>query len=209
VTRGKDSHEAIAKRFRAHEADILVGTQMIAKGLDFPKITLVGIISADIVLHFPDFRSPERTFQLLSQVAGRAGRGTSPGRAIVQTYTPEHYAIAGAAKHDYSSFYQQENAYRRQYGNPPYSRLAILIYVHADYERCQRETRKMHQRLKERIDSEGLEIDLIGPSPMFFGKVRGRFRWQIILRGSNPILPLAGLPLPQGWTVDVDPIGLL
>jgi len=209
VTRGRDSHERILKSFLAHEADILIGTQMIAKGLDIPKINLAGIISADTILHFPDFRSPERTFQLLSQVAGRAGRGASPGRAILQTYTPEHYAIACAAKHDYTSFYRQEITYRRQHENPPYSRLAILVYVHISYEKCQRETRRMYQRLKERIDSEGLEIDLIGPSPMFFRKARGRFRWQIIVRGLEPTCLLASLPLPQGWTVDVDPMGLL
>ena len=101
VTRGRDSHEAILARFLAHEADILIGTQMIAKGLDIPLVTLVGVVSADVALHLPDFRAGERTFQLLEQVAGRAGRGPKGGRVIIQTYTPDHYAIEAAAEHDY------------------------------------------------------------------------------------------------------------
>lgn len=209
VTRGKNSHERIAKSFLTHQADILIGTQMIAKGLDFPQVTLVGIISADTVLYLPDFRSSERTFQLLCQVAGRAGRGTSPGRAVVQTYTPEHYAIASAAKHDYASFYHQEMAYRQRHEYPPYSRLVSLVYAHPNNGTCQRESHRLCQQLRERIDSEGLEVDLIGPSPMFFQKVRGRFRWQIVLRGADPVRPLGGLSLPHGWMVDVDPLGLL
>jgi primosomal protein N' (replication factor Y) len=209
VTKGKNSHQRILDRFLAHQADILIGTQMIAKGLDLPEVTLVGIISADTVLHFPDFRAGERTFQLLSQVAGRAGRGSSPGRVIVQTYTPEHYAIAYGAKHDYVSLYHQEITFRQQYENPPFTRLASLIYTHPSADVCQREAGRVYHRLREKIDSEGMDITLIGPSPMFFQKVRGRFRWQIILRGSDPAHLLADLPLPQGWVVDIDPIGLL
>jgi primosomal protein N' (replication factor Y) len=209
ATRGKNSHQQILSRFRAHQADILIGTQMIAKGLDFPEVTLVGIISADTILHFPDFQSCERAFQLLSQVAGRAGRGASPGRVVAQTYAPEHYAIAHGSKHDYASFYRQEIAYRRQHGNPPFSRLASLVYSHTNNEICQRESQRLHHRLREQIDSEGLDIGLIGPAPMFFRKVRGRFRWQIILRGSDPAHLLADMPLPQGWAVNIDPVGLL
>jgi len=209
ATRGKNSHQQILSRFRAHQADILIGTQMIAKGLDFPEVTLVGIISADTILHFPDFQSCERAFQLLSQVAGRAGRGASPGRVVAQTYAPEHYAIAHGAKHDYASFYRQEIAYRRQHGNPPFSRLASLVYSHTNNEVCQRESQRLHHRLREQIDAEGLDIGLVGPAPMFFRKVRGRFRWQIILRGSDPAHLLADMPLPQGWAVNIDPVGLL
>jgi primosomal protein N' (replication factor Y) len=209
VTRGKNSYQQILGRFRDHHADILIGTQMIAKGLDFPEVTLVGIISADTILHFPDFQSCERAFQLLSQVAGRAGRGASPGRVVVQTYAPEHYAIAYGAKHDYASFYRQEIAYRRQHGNPPFSRLASLVYSHTNNEVCQRESQKLHHRLREQIDAEGLDIGLVGPAPMFFRKVRGRFRWQIILRGPDPARLLASMPLPQVWAVNIDPVGLL
>jgi len=182
---------------------------MVAKGLDIPEVTLVGIISADTILHFPDFRACERTFQLLSQVAGRAGRGPSPGRVIVQTYTPEHYAIACGAKHDYASLYHQEISYREQYENPPFNRLASLIYTHTNADVCRREAERVCHRLREKRDSEGIDVTLIGPSPMFFQKVRGRFRWQIILRGPDPAHLLADLPLPQSWVVDIDPIGLL
>ena len=209
ATGGKDAHERILSKFLSHQADILIGTQMIAKGLDLPLVTLVGVISADTALHFPDIRSCERTFQLLSQVAGRAGRGSSPGRAVVQTYTPEHYAITSGAKHDYASFYRQEIGYRRQYKNPPFSRLVSLVYTHTNAGMCRHGAERMHQRLMAKRDSEGIELGLIGPSPMFFGRIRGRYRWQIILRGADPTRLLAGLPLPRGWVVDVDPIGLL
>ena len=209
VTRGKNAHERILKSFLAHEADILIGTQMIAKGLDLPLVTLVGILSADTVLHLPDIRAGERTFQLLSQVAGRAGRGSSPGRVVVQTYAPEHYAIAWGARHDYISFYGQEINYRRQLRNPPFSRLVSLVYTHSNAEACRRGAVGMHQQLVKKRDSAGADIDLIGPAPMFFGRVRGRFRWQIILRGAAPTCLLGDLSLPQGWVVDVDPIVLL
>ncbi len=209
VTRGKNAHERILNSFLAHEADVLIGTQMIAKGLDLPLVTLVGILSADTVLHLPDIRAGERTFQLLSQVAGRAGRGSSPGRVVVQTYNPQHYAVACGAKHDYAGFYRQEINYRRQLKNPPFSRLVSLVYTHSNAEACRRGAEKVHQQLAERRDSTGADVDLLGPSPMFFGRLRGRFRWQIILRGSAPARLLGDLSLPQGWVVDVDPIVLL
>jgi len=209
ATRGKHSHEEILDKFLAHEADVLIGTQMIAKGLDLPLVTLVGVINADISLHLPDFRASERTFQILSQVAGRAGRGVLAGRVIVQSYTPEHYAIVCAAKHDYASFYEQEIALRRQYSNPPFSRLVRLLYTNPNNAVCQRETQRMHRLLKEERDSWGMDVSLIGPSPAFIQRVRGRFRWQIILRGDAPVRLLAELPIPQGWIVDVDPMSLL
>jgi primosomal protein N' (replication factor Y) len=209
VTRGRNAHERILKSFLAHEADILIGTQMVAKGLDLPLVTLVGVLSADTVLHFPDIRACERTFQLLSQVAGRAGRGSRPGRVIVQTYSPDHYAVAWGGKHDYASFYHQEIDYRRQLKNPPFSRLVSLVYAHSNAQACRQGAERMHQRLMEKSDSEGRDVDLIGPSPMFFGRLRGRFRWQIILRGQDPSCLLADVSLPQGWVVDVDPVGLL
>ena len=209
VTRGKHSHEEILDKFLAHEADVLIGTQMIAKGLDLPLVTLVGVINADISLHLPDFRASERTFQILCQVAGRAGRGILAGYVIVQSYTPEHYAIVCAAKHDYASFYEQEIALRRQYSNPPFSRLVRLLYTNPNNALCYREAQRMHRLLKEERDSWGMDVSLIGPSPAFIQRVRGRFRWQIILRGEDPVRLLAELPIPQGWTVDIDPVSLL
>ncbi len=209
ATRRKYSHQEILNKFRAHQADILIGTQMITKGLDLPQVTLVGVVSADTGLNLPDFRAGERTFQLLSQVAGRAGRGPSGGQAIFQTYSPEHYAIQAAAKHDYTLFYDKEIDYRRQLHNPPFSQLASLIYTHTNDALCQREAERMKHLIIEERDSKGIaDISVIGPAPAFIHRLRGRFRWQLILRGSEPSAFLSPVPIPQGWTVDIDPVGL-
>ncbi len=209
VTKGKYSHQEILNKFRTHQADILIGTQMVAKGLDLPLVTLVGVISADTSLNLPDFRAGERTFQLLSQVLGRAGRGALGGQVIIQTYSPEHYAIQTAAKHDYALFYEKEINYRRQLHNPPFTRLACLVYSHTNDTLCQRETERMKRRLIEEIESKGIDdLSLIGPAPAFIHKLRGRFRWQLILRGSEPSAFLSQIPIPQGWAVDIDPVGL-
>ncbi len=208
-TRGRHSHDEILGNFRRHQADILIGTQMIAKGLDLPLVTLVGVVSADVALNLPDFRAGERTFQLLSQVAGRAGRGTLGGRVIIQTYAPEHYAIQAASKHDYASFYEQEIDYRRQLRNPPFTRLACLVYSHTNDAQCQRQAEGMKRLLTQEMDSQGIAIELIGPAPAFIHRLRGRFRWQLILRGSDLSAFLSPITLPQGWTVDIDPLGLV
>ena len=210
VTKRKYSHQEILGKFRAHEADILIGTQMIAKGLDLPLVTLVGVVSADTGLNLPDFRAGERTFQLLTQVAGRAGRGPLGGQVIIQTYSPEHYAIQAAAKHDYALFYDKEIAYRRQLHNPPFTRLAILVYTHTNDALCQREAARMKRLLIEARDSRGVaDLNLIGPAPAFIHRLRGRFRWQLILRGSGLSAFLSSIPIPRGWTIDIDPVGLV
>ncbi|MCK5576881.1 MAG: primosomal protein N', partial [Dehalococcoidales bacterium] len=209
ATRRKDSHQEILDRFRRGDTDILIGTQMVAKGLDLPQVTLVGVISADTGLNLPDFRAGERTFQLLSQVTGRAGRGPRGGRAIIQTYSPKHYAIQAAVKHDYSAFYKQEISYRRQLANPPFSRLVRLTYSHTNDALCQREAERMKQLLISEINAAGThDVSLIGPAPAFIHRLRGRFRWQLVLRGSAPNPLLFQIAIPQGWAVDVDPIGL-
>jgi primosomal protein N' (replication factor Y) len=210
VTRGRDQHEAILSRFVAHEADILVGTQMIAKGLDIPLVTLVGVISADIALHLPDFRAGERTFQLLEQVAGRAGRGPRGGRVVVQTYTPDHYAIEAMSTHDYHALYAREIENRRRLGYPPFGRLVRLTYAHtsADYSRGQAAI--MAHGLRAECARLGLpNIDVLGPSPAYVPRVRGRWRWNVVIRGDDPSAILSDEPLPRGWTVDVDPISVL
>ena len=210
VTRGRDQHEVILSRFVAHEADILVGTQMIAKGLDIPLVTLVGVISADIALHLPDFRAGERTFQLLEQVAGRAGRGPKGGRVIVQTYTPDHYAIEAMAAHDYHALYAQEIENRRRMGYPPFGRLVRLTYAHtnADYSREQAAT--MARSLREECARLGLpNVDVLGPSPAYVPRIRGRWRWNVVIRGDDPAAILSDEPLPRGWALDVDPISVL
>jgi len=210
VTKRRYSHDKILSKFRAHEADILIGTQMIAKGLDLPLVTLVGVVSADTALNLPDFRAGERTFQLLSQVAGRAGRGILGGQVIIQTYSPEHYAIQAAAKHDYALFYDKEIGYRRRLHNPPFTRLASLVYTHTNDALCQREAERMKRLLIEEIDSQGIaDLSVIGPAPAFIHRLRGRFRWQLILRGSELSAFLSSIPFPQGWAVDIDPVGLV
>lgn len=210
VVRYKGAHEEIWERFSEHEADILIGTQIIAKGLDLPLVTVVGVVSADTALNLPDFRAAERTFQLLTQVAGRAGRSTKGGQVIVQTYTPEHYAIQAASRHDYAAFYRKELAFRREHGYPPFGRLARLIYVHPHQERCRAEAERVGKILEEKIASLSHPgIALIGPAPCFLSRIRGRYRWQIVLRASEPQNLLADLPLPPGWQVDVDPVNVL
>ncbi len=210
VTKGRHSHQEILNEFRAHEADILIGTQMVAKGLDLPLVTLVGVINADIGLNLPDFRAGERTFQLSSQVAGRAGRGERWGRVVIQTYSPEHYVIQAAARHDYALFYEREIVYRRQLHNPPFTQLASLVYGHANDGQCRQEAERMSRLLVEARDSSGVAgLSLIGPAPAFIHRRRGRHRWQIILRGAGLSAFLAEVPFPAGWTVDIDPAGLL
>jgi primosomal protein N' (replication factor Y) len=209
VTKQRYSHEEILGKFRSHQADILIGTQMIAKGLDFPLVTLVGVVNADTSLNLPDFRAGERTFQLLSQVAGRAGRGVRGGRVIIQTYSPENYTIQAAAKHDYTLFYEQEIAYRRRLNNPPFSRLICLTYTHTNDNRCREEAERMKHILDAGKEAQGIaDLSTIGPAPAFINRLRGRFRWQLILRGTNPAAFLSPIDLPRGWIVDVDPVGL-
>jgi primosomal protein N' (replication factor Y) len=212
VTQGKrgSAHEAILEKFVQRQADILIGTQMIAKGLDLPFVTLVGVVSADTSLNLPDFRAGERTFQLLTQVAGRAGRSILGGKVIVQTYNPDHYAIVAAAQHDYRAFYDREIAFRREQNYPPFSRLIRLLYSHANEKQAQNEAIKMQRALATRIAQRGLPaIDLIGPAPAFFHRVRGEYRYQIIVRGENPNALVQDIALPLGWRVDVDPESVL
>jgi primosomal protein N' (replication factor Y) len=206
----RSSHEDILRKFRRREAEILIGTQMVAKGLDIPSVTLVGVVSADTILNLPDFRAGERTFQLLSQVAGRAGRGEMGGRVIIQTFSPEHYAIQAAARHDYAAFYEKEIAYRREFHNPPFTQLALLVYAHTNDALCQREAGRMKGVLAGEINARGVGgIDVLGPAPAFFHRRRGRFRWQLMLRGTQLSAFLALVPFPQGWTVDIDPVSLI
>jgi primosomal protein N' (replication factor Y) len=210
VTRRRGAHERILARFLAHDADILIGTQMIAKGLDMPAVTLVGVISADVGLNLPDYRSGERTFQLLEQVAGRAGRGPRGGRVIIQTYTPHHYAIEAAARHDYDAFYEHEVGLRQRLGYPPFGRLARLVFAHTNAGHAQEQALRMAATLRRERDVRGIPgLDVLGPAPALVPRVRGRYRWQITLRGGDPAELLGELSFPQGWTVDIDPVSLL
>ncbi len=210
-------YEDILKTFRSGCSQILVGTQLIAKGHHLPGVTLVGVISADTGLGIPDFRAGERAFQVLCQVAGRAGRGEYPGRVIIQTYQPDHYAIIAAAKQDYLSFYEAESSYRRMYAYPPYSRLIRLVYQHTNKVTAEHEAHNLSETILNQKSRWGIsDTDVIGPTPTFPSRLRGSYRWQIILRGPNPRSLLdkvyfavnnAGKgKMPRGWFIDIDPV---
>jgi primosomal protein N' (replication factor Y) len=208
TTRKKDAHGRILAQFSEHQADILIGTQMLAKGLDLPLVTLVGVILAEVGLNLPDYRATERTFQLLTQVAGRAGRSPLGGRVVFQTYEPENYAIQAAAQHDFRAFYEKEIAYRRELKYPPFTRLVRLEYRHYDARKAEQAAHSLAERLLEWIRQEGQRVDLAGPVPCFFSKLFGRYRWQIVLRGPDPTRILRDRSLPD-WIVEVDPTSLL
>lgn len=187
-TRRKGQTFLILKRFSEREIDIMVGTQMITKGYDFPDVTLVGVIAADLSLGFPDFRAGERTFQILSQVAGRAGRGDQKGRVIVQTFNPEHYAIMTAKDHDYPSFFQKEKELRKQLGYPPFSYLACLRLQGNN----SKATATIAQRVGrgiigvlERWPKRGKEIQVLGPAEAPLAKLKGKYRWQILVKSKG------------------------
>lgn len=210
VARSHTAHAAIMARFSQGEADMLVGTQMIARGLDLPKVTVVGVISADTALNLPDFRAAERTFQLLTQVAGRSGRGLLGGRVILQTYHPDHYAVQYAAAHDYEGFAAYELAFRRRTGYPPAMRLARLLTTHPDRRRVEERANDLAAQIRIKLMEEDLpESDLIGPAPAFFARLRGRYRWQLLLRSLDPAAFLREIEIPAGWRVDIDPMDVL
>ena len=210
TARNYAAHAAILHLFSRGLAHVLIGTQMIAKGLDLPLVTVVGVISADTALNLPDFRASERTFQLLTQVAGRAGRGLLGGRVVIQTYHPDHDAVVAAGAHDYAGFAARELAFRREQGYPPYRRLAKLVYEDAGPSRARDEAEGLAQMLREALARRGLPAtDLIGPAPPFFARLRGRYRWQMLLRHSDPAEFLRAVQIPAGWRVDVDPVSVL
>ena len=178
-TTKKGSHEQILDRFREHQADILLGTQMVAKGLDFEKVSLVGVIAADTILGLPDFRAAERTFQLLTQVSGRAGRHQIPGKVIVQTYTPEHYSIRYAQEHDYIGFYREELIHRKQLNYPPYSKLALIGFSHLDLRQAVRVSNHFVSELRAMVPVETVVHDPVS-SPI--ARIKDRNRLQTMIK---------------------------
>lgn len=210
AVRQPKAYDELLEHFIRGRADILIGTQMIAKGLDLPRVTLVGVISADTALYLPDFRAAERTFQLLAQVAGRAGRSVLGGRVIIQTYTPQQPCIQAASRHDYTVFYERELAFRREHGYPPFSRMARLIYADSSLRRCREEGARMREYLDDRVRRLGLPwVDIVGPAPCFLPRVRGEFRWHIVIRTDDPYPLLANLAYDPRWRVDVDPVDFM
>ena len=209
TTRQKGSHEIILEHFIARRADILIGTQMIAKGLDLPLVTLVGVVLADVGLNLPDYRAAERTFQVLTQVAGRAGRSPLGGEVILQTFQPEHEVIQAAAGHSYRDFYQSELEHRRHLGYPPFSRLVRLECQHSDFRQAEQTARGLAGEIQQWIaDTNTASIEIIGPAPCFFQRINSQYRWQIVLRGSNPLNLLKDRHLPD-WKIEVNPPNLL
>ncbi|MBR0600225.1 replication restart helicase PriA [Sinanaerobacter chloroacetimidivorans] len=181
TTTKKGSIDKILNNFKKGKTNILVGTQLVAKGLDFANVSLVGVVSADISLNVPDFRSPERTFQLITQAAGRAGRGENPGKVIIQSYTPEHYSIAAAAKHDYQAFYQRETLIREQIGYPPFSDLIQIILSSETEEEAQKGSEKTALEFIAKAGQEE-EKYLLGPNPAPMNKVKGLYRYQLLIK---------------------------
>ena len=184
TTREKDAHARILDRFRRGEVNVLVGTQMIAKGLDFPNVALVGVVAADLSLHLPDYRSVERTFQLVTQVAGRAGRAQVPGRVVVQTYDPDHYGIQLAAAQDYRAFYTRESAYRRSAMYPPFTVIARVVYSGRDGEAVKACALADEGRLRAYLDENGMGRDVLqlGAAEAPIKQIRGELRWQLLLK---------------------------
>ena len=213
TTREKHSHEMILTHFAAHRADVLVGTQMLAKGLDLPLVTLVGVVLADVGLYLPDPFAGERVFQVLTQVAGRAGRSERGGKVVLQTFDPANQVIQSAARHDANGYYQYELEQRKRLGYPPFSRLVRLEYRHPDASMARSEAQKLAGRLGKLLASGNWkQTTMIGPVPSFFSRIGGYYRWQIILRGPSPVLVLREDPFARwlvDWRVEVDPISLL
>ena len=209
TTREKDAHEMIMMHFANHQADFLVGTQMLAKGLDLPLVTLVGIVLADVGLTIPDPFAPERSFQLLTQVSGRAGRSMRGGKVIMQTFMPNNPIIQMAAGHDFDAFYQWDLKNRRDLGYPPFSRLLRLEFRHADNAIAEAQARLVADKLREWCANENRkETSFIGPVPCFFARENGIYRWQIVIRAPDPASLVRGR-IPQGCRVELDPVSLL
>ena len=213
----KGAHAETLRAFKRGEADILIGTQMVAKGLDFPNVTLVGVVSADMALNIPDFRAPERTFQLLTQVAGRAGRGKIPGSVIVQTFSPEHESIQFASHHDYVGFYESAIAQREELSYPPYSHMANVVFTDESEDEARQRSHRLATILQAELGTNPA-VQLLGPVACPLSRLRNRYRWHLALRAPTKpeLLALLKTGVTQltatersGMTLDIDPLSML
>jgi len=213
----KGAHAETLRAFKRGEADILIGTQMVAKGLDFPNVTLVGVVSADTALNIPDFRAPERAFQLLTQVAGRAGRGKVPGRVIVQTFSPDHESVLFAARHDYLGFYAQAIGERQELGYPPFAHMANLVFTDESEDEARKRGYRMANVLRAYLGDDPA-VKLLGPVACPLSRLRGRYRWHLALRApaKETLLKLLRTALAEmttaersGLSLDMDPLSML
>ncbi len=219
TTAGKWSHAEILGRVGRGEVDILLGTQMIAKGLDFPGVTLVGVVNADVGLHLPDFRASERTFQLLSQVAGRAGRGDRGGQVLIQTAVPDHYAVSSALSHDFEGFARRELSERKAPPYPPLTRLVNVVVSSPASDLAAEGAEEAASWVRRRLRELGPDATVVGPAPAPIERLHGRWRWHFFLRGGTPAATtrllralLEAAPVPAGdvrLVVDRDPVALL
>ncbi|HLH76525.1 MAG TPA: primosomal protein N' [Candidatus Binataceae bacterium] len=217
TSRRQGARQQILRALAAGEVDILVGTQMITKGFDFPGVTLVAVVAADLSLNLPDFRSAERTFQLLTQAAGRAGRGPHPGRVIIQTYSPHHYSIRAAQRQDYAGFMRRELQLRRKFDYPPFSHLAMVRLEGTQAEQVE----KMATFAAELLARAGERVKLLGPAPAPIERIKQRYRWQLMLKAPSrvhlrePLLALRRELAPRArraaifWSIDIDPVHML
>ena len=208
VVEHRGAAERVIDAFAEGHLDVLVGTSLVAKGLDIPSVTLVGVVSSDVALNLPDERAAERTYQLLVQAIGRAGRGILPGRAIIQTYQPDHAAIQAAASGDRTTFYDTELGLRKRFGSPPFGRLVKLTVGLVDPAAAEREAQAMATRLRERAEERGSAVSVVGPAPAYIARRADRWRWNLVLRGDDPVTLLDG-GVDAPWSVDVDPESLL
>jgi primosomal protein N' (replication factor Y) len=217
TTGRKGAHQAMVTAMEDGAVDVLVGTQMVAKGLDFPGVTLVGVVQTDNLLNLPDFRAAERAFTLLTQVAGRAGRGERPGKVYVQTYAPEHFALECSVRHDYEGFAREELRLRQELGYPPFGFLVNCVFSGVLREQVETAAQELVAQLSGTAAKLGVEV--LGPAPCPLARLRGKNRYQVLLKApTRPPLRhlltrLPGmrrtLPGKVGLTVDVDPLDML
>lgn len=208
VVEHKGAADRVLDAFADGRLDVLVGTSLVTKGLDVPQVTLVGVVSADVALNLPDERASERTYQLLAQAVGRAGRGVRPGSALIQTYRPEHRAIRAVVDGDAATFYDEELALRARFGSPPFGRLVKLTVAIADRAAAEREAMELAERLRAVAVARALPVQVAGPAPAYVAKRADRWRYNIVLRGADPVA-LLDPPPGRPWSIDVDPESLL
>jgi primosomal protein N' (replication factor Y) len=208
VVERRGAAERVLDAFAQGRLDVLVGTSLVAKGLDVPNVTLVGVVSADVALNLPDERAAERTYQLLAQAAGRAGRGNRPGLAIIQSYQPDHPAIRAVAEDDAAAFYDAELGLRRRFASPPFGRLVKLTVGMTDRAAAEDAARAKADELRRRSEERRAGVAVVGPAPAYIARRADRWRWNVVLRGDDPVALLDG-GLDAPWSVDVDPESLL
>ena len=227
TARRRGATEALLRDLREGALDVVVGTQMLAKGHDFPGVRLVGVVAADLALHLPDFRAAERTFQLLTQVAGRAGRGETSGRVVIQSFVPDHYAIRPVQEHDYERFYAEEIVHRAALRYPPCGRLAVAVVSGPDAGPAEEGARRLAEAARtallhpgsEAFETQGEALEVLGPAPAPLSRLRDRYRFQLLLRTASEALLLRAaravvrestrLPSSLRTTLDVDPMNML